>query len=52
MIKINCDICKKELDDFGALIFSPPFSDSIQMSVDKYHVCYKCFREKIKVLVE
>jgi len=44
MIKPKCDICKKELDNFGGLIFSPPNVDG---KVDKFHVCKDCF-EKLK----
>lgn len=36
-----CDVCKKVLDDFGALLFSPPDSKS---TVRKYHVCQDCYQ--------
>ena len=40
MIKPICDMCKKELDDFGALLFSPPERDG---KVEKKHICKKCY---------
>ncbi|MBS3058642.1 MAG: hypothetical protein J4478_04550 [Candidatus Diapherotrites archaeon] len=43
-IKPICDSCGKELDKFGALLFSPPDSGNI---VRKFHVCVECF-EKLK----
>jgi hypothetical protein len=43
-IKPVCDSCKRELDDFGAILFGPPDS---QNQVKKYHICKDCF-EKIK----
>lgn len=41
-IKPVCDKCKKELDDFGALLFSPPNEESL---VKKFHLCKACFEE-------
>jgi len=40
-IKPVCDKCKKELVDFGAILFSPPNKKN---SVTKYHLCKKCFK--------
>ncbi len=42
MIKPICDKCKKELDDFGAILLSPP---DIDRKVIKYHLCKKCYME-------
>lgn len=44
MIKPICDICKKELTEYGALVFSPPDKSN---KVTKNHVCKKCYN-KIK----
>ena len=44
MIKPKCDICKKELNDLGALLFSPPNQEG---KVDKKHICKECY-EKLK----
>lgn len=41
MIKVKCDICKKELTQTGALLFSPPKKNVVR----KYHICRKCFDE-------
>ncbi len=41
-IKPKCDMCNKELDDFGAIILSPPNADS---QVQKYHICKDCYKE-------
>lgn len=35
-----CDMCQKELTDFGALLFSPPDTTS---TVKKYHICKPCY---------
>ena len=43
-IKPVCDMCKKELDDFGGLLFSPPKGNDVK----KYHLCKSCFEEIIK----
>lgn len=41
MINPKCDVCKKELDDFGALLFSPPLGSN--GNVEKKHICKKCY---------
>lgn len=41
-IKPKCDKCKKELDDFGAILLSPPDKEN---KVVKYHLCKKCFED-------
>jgi len=41
-IKPICDFCKKELEDFGGLVFSPPNS---KQEVKKLHICQKCYKE-------
>ena len=44
MIKPICDFCKQELNDFGAILFSPPKEHDVK----KYHVCVNCYNEMIK----
>ncbi len=44
-IKPKCDICKKELKDFGALLFSPPAKNN---KVKKFHICKNCYKLIIK----
>ncbi len=39
-IKPRCNFCKKELHDFGALLFSPPRKRGV---VKKYHLCKSCY---------
>lgn len=39
-IRPRCDICKNELSDFGALLFSPPDEAGF---VQKHHVCASCY---------
>lgn len=41
-IKPICDRCKKELEDFGAILFSPPDEDN---KVEKLHLCRACYEE-------
>ncbi|MBU0547051.1 MAG: hypothetical protein ABH876_02020 [Patescibacteria group bacterium] len=40
-IKPKCDKCKKELKEFGGILFSPPK----KKMVEKFHLCRKCYRE-------
>lgn len=42
-IKPICDKCKKELNDFGAILFSPPKAKDVK----KFHICKDCYN-KIK----
>ncbi|MDE1865069.1 MAG: hypothetical protein KGH94_00300 [Candidatus Micrarchaeota archaeon] len=39
-IRPICDMCGKELERFGALLFSPP---GMNGTVMKYHICTECF---------
>jgi hypothetical protein len=52
-IKPICDICKNELNDFGAILFSPPDAEN---NVKKFHICKDCYNklleEKIKKGIE
>jgi len=38
-IKPICDKCKKELNDFGAILLSPPNGKNVK----KFHVCKECY---------
>jgi len=40
MISPKCDICGKELSEFGALLFSPPDKSG---NVRKFHICKNCY---------
>lgn len=44
-IKPACDMCKKELTDYGAILLSPPDKKS---KVIKYHICKTCYKHIIK----
>ena len=46
-IKPICNQCKKELEDFGAILLSPPDKDN---KVKKYHLCKDCYNEMVKEL--
>ncbi len=35
-----CDNCKRELDEFGAILLSPPGKDN---TVKKHHLCKDCY---------
>ena len=48
MIKPTCDKCKKELEEFGGILLSPPDNDR---KVTKYHLCKKCYEEIEKTLI-
>ena len=43
-IKPICDKCKKELKEFGAILFSPPDEDN---KVKKFHLCKSCYKRLI-----
>jgi hypothetical protein len=40
MISPKCDKCKKELQEFGAILLSPPDEKS---QVKKFHICKECY---------
>ena len=39
-IRPKCDVCKIEMDEFGAILLGPP--DAVGM-VKKYHICIYCY---------
>lgn len=39
-IKAICDNCGKELNEFGAVLLSPP---NRKREVKKYHICTSCY---------
>lgn len=39
-----CDKCHNELNDYGAILLSPPDSDSM---VKKLHLCKNCYQQII-----
>ncbi len=40
-IKPICDICKKELEEFGAILLGPPDKWN---KVEKFHLCIECYK--------
>ncbi len=46
-IKPFCDKCKKELDEFGAILLSPPNKNN---EVRKIHLCRICYKEIINAI--
>jgi len=38
----KCDKCGMELDEFGAILLSPPNDNS---EVEKLHICKNCYEE-------
>ena len=44
-IKPRCDKCKKELNEFGAIMFSPPDNEN---NVKKFHICNECYNKILK----
>ena len=42
-----CDKCKTELNDFGAILLSPPDERS---TVKKFHICKECYEGYAKDL--
>ncbi len=45
-IKPICDICKKELKNFGAILLSPPDKKN---KIKKFHICGKCYKDIINL---
>ena len=45
MISVKCIRCKKELDNQGGLLFSPPNNTSLSHYglVEKHHLCIDCY---------
>jgi hypothetical protein len=44
-LKPMCDMCAKELKQYGAILLSPPDKKS---KVIKYHICPDCYKEIVK----
>jgi len=44
-IKPVCDKCKKELEVFGGILFSPPDEKGY---VRKWHICKPCYEKMVK----
>ena len=44
MIKPKCYICKDELDEFGAILLSPPDKKN---RIKKFHLCKFCYKHVI-----
>lgn len=44
MIKPKCDKCSEELNDYGAVLISPPTKESM---VYKFHLCKSCYEKLI-----
>lgn len=45
-IKPFCDMCKKELKEFGGILFSPPKGKIVK----KFHICKPCYMKLEKKL--
>ncbi len=51
MIQVFCVKCKKELNEPGGIIYSPPEEPACIVSkADKMHLCLACYGEFIKWL--
>ena len=49
MLKVNCDICGKEFNERGALLFSPP--DNYGQTFKTY-ICKECYRKLSHILFD
>ena len=46
MISINCDFCKKPINELAALMFGPPLGKfTTEVLTKKQHICKKCYKE-------
>jgi hypothetical protein len=41
MLELKCDLCDRQLQEPGALVFSPPTQEA--WLVEKYHICADCW---------
>lgn len=41
-----CDMCKRELNEYGALLFSPPEKNMVK----KMHLCRDCYNKIVKII--
>ncbi len=49
MINVDCVFCKKELEELGAILLSPPYfweGDQNKRYVKKHHICEDCYKLK------
>ncbi len=46
-IKPICDMCRKELEEFGAILLGPPDENN---KVEKFHLCRECYEEIKKMI--
>jgi len=46
-MKVFCSFCSNDMEDPGALLFSPP---TMGEDCKKYHVCTECFFNVMKIL--
>ncbi len=49
MIAPKCEMCGHELEEFGAILLSPPNRDNM---VVKEHICVKCYKILYRFLAE
>jgi hypothetical protein len=47
MLDFKCDSCGAQVEQPGALVFSPPMSNTVR----KFHVCVACFKAKFEPLL-
>ena len=54
MINPQCSKCKNRLDDYGAILFSPPLSiiKDGRCDVNKIHLCSTCYDEVFNFIME
>jgi len=49
MIEPKCDKCKLKLNDYGAVVWSPPNSKA---QCKKYHICKPCWKDIMKFVTQ
>lgn len=48
VIKPICDVCEKELEEFGAILLGPPDESD---KVEKFHLCRECYKEIRSIII-
>jgi hypothetical protein len=53
-LEILCNVCRKELEEPGALLISPPMGEHpvVGMMVGKMHICVDCLPSILQVITE
>ena len=49
MLLVHCSLCKKEMDELGAILLAPPDAHG---DAHKDHYCVECYKRIVYILFE